>query len=137
MEKLSSKGRNSILAAAVALGALAGCSVDSYLTDPSNAQCDGRRTKADLAVNGIATFIVHGKQESDVATVRVRRSEQNASVATSGDVTGPPQQLEADGFTAPTPVGDGVQLSAFGASGAWVIDVREGSVVIQGTCAGM
>lgn len=85
----------------------------------------------------MTTFIIHGSEEGDVATVQVRRDERGASVAVSGDVTGPPQQLEADGFTPPTPVVDGAELSAFGAGGAWVIDVREDRVVIQGTCEGM
>lgn len=117
--------------------ALAGCSVDSYLTDPSNVHCDDKRTKSDLEGNGIATFIVHGKQEGDIATVKVRRNEEGASVAVTGDVTGPPQQLEEDGFTRPAPIVDGAELSAFGAGGAWIIDVREDSVVIQGSCEGM
>jgi hypothetical protein len=99
-------------------------------------QCDGTRTEVDLSGNGMATFIVHGKHKGDVATVQVRRSEKDASVRVSGDVTGPPQQLEADGFTAPTPIVKGAELSAFGAGGDWIIDVRRDSVVIQGSCDG-
>ncbi len=137
MEIFTSMRRNALVATALSAAALTGCSVDSYLTDPSNVQCDGKRTKVDLAVNGMTTFIVHGKHEGDVATVKVRRSEAGASVGVSGDVTGPPQQLETDGFTAPTPVIDGAELSTFGAGGAWVIDVREDNVVIQGSCDGM
>ena len=137
MEKIFTSKRNSVLAIALSLSALSGCSVDSYLNDPSNVQCDEKRTIADLPNNGMATFIVHGKQEGDVATIRIRRTAKLASVAVSGDVTGPPQQLEPDGFTKPTPIVDGAELSAFGAGGAWVIDARKDSVVIQGTCQGM
>ena len=129
--------RTSVAAAALSALAMAGCSVDSYLNDPSNVQCDGKRTKADLEGSGMATFIVHGKEDGDVATVKVRRSDERASVGVTGDVTGPPQQLEADGFTAPTPIVEGAELSTFGAGGAWVIDVRDDSVVIQGSCEGM
>ena len=86
----------------------------------------------------MTTFIVHGEHKGDIATVKVRRSEAGASFRVSGDVTGPPQKLEADGFTAPTPlVKGGAELSAFGAGGAWIIDVRKDSVVIQGSCNGM
>ncbi len=137
MEIFTYKRWAAIVATALSAVALTGCSRDSYLTDPSNVQCDSKPTKVDLAVNGMTTFIVHGKQESDVATVKVRRSKEGANVGVSGDVTGPPQQLEADGFTAATPVADGAELSTFGAGGAWVIDVRQDSVVIQGTCDGM
>lgn len=137
MEKLHNKRRNIFAVAALTAVALAGCSVDSYLTDPSNVHCDGNRTEVDLASNGIATFIVHGKHKGDVATVRVRRNQEGASVNVTGDVTGPPQQLEHDGYTAPTPVVNGPELTAFGAGGAWVIDVRKNSAVIQGTCDGM
>jgi len=139
VEKLTytNKRRIAVVVAALSATALASCSVDSYLTNASNVHCDGKRTKVDLAVDGLATFIVHGNDEGDVATVKVRRSEDRASVAVSGEVTGPPQQLEADGFTTPTAVVNGAELSAFGAGGVWVIDVREDSVVIQGTCDGM
>jgi hypothetical protein len=131
--------RNVLAATALSAVALGGCSIniDSYLTDPSNVQCDGRRTEADLSGDGLATFIVHGKDNDAVATVKVRRSGSDASVNVSGDITGPAQQLEADGFTAPTPIVDGSELSAFGAGGAWVIDVRKDTVVIQGDCDGM
>ncbi len=137
MERLVSRRRNVLAIAALSATALVGCSVDSYLTDPSNVQCDSKRTKTDLKGDGMATFIVHGKEKGDVATVKVRRTGEDASVGVTGDVTGPPQQLEADGFTAPTPIVDGPELSVFGAGGAWVIDVRKDSVVIQGTCDGM
>ena len=45
--------------------------------------------------------------------------------------------LEGDGYTKSTPLVDGAELSTFGAGGAWVIDARENSVVIQGTCEGL
>lgn len=137
MEILTPKRRNVLAIAALSAAALTGCSVDSYLTDASNVHCDGKRTKTDLEGNGMATFVVHGKQEGDVATVKVRRNNEGVSVGVAGDVTGPPQQLEDDGYTAPTPIVDGAELSAFGAGGAWVIDVRNDSVVIQGSCDGM
>ena len=137
MERFTNRKRNALLATALSAVALTSCSIDSYLTDPSNVQCDGKRTEVDLSGNGMATFIVHGKQKDEVATVRVRRNGNEASVGVTGDVTGPPQQLEADGFTKPTPIVNGPELSAFGAGGAWVIDVRKDMVVIQGSCDGM
>lgn len=136
MEKPRRQKRNAMVAAALSVAALTNCAIDSYMTDPSAVHCDGRRTKVDLTGNGAATFILHGKQNSQVATVKVRRNEEGASVAVSGDVTGPPQQLQPDGFTSPTPVVSGAELSTFGAGGAWVIDVRNDSVVIQGSCEG-
>ncbi len=137
MEILSHKKRDSLLVFALSAIAFSGCSIDSYLTNSADVQCDGKRTVADLSNNGLATFIVHGKQKGDLATIKVRRSEEGASVGVSGDVTDPPQQLEADGFTKPIPVVDGAELSTFGAGGAWVIDVRKDSVVILGACDGM
>ena len=136
MEKVSRR-RNAVVAAALSVAALAGCSVDSYLADPSNVHCDGKRTKTDLKNNGLATFIVHGTHEGEVATVKVRREDNQVSVAVSGDVTGPPQQLEADGYTKPTPIVNGAELSAFGAGGAWEIDVHPDNIVIQGSCSGI
>jgi len=135
MERLTSRKCNALLAVTLSATALFGCSIDSYLTDASDVQCDGRRTKSDLEGNGMATFTVHGEDNS-LATVRVRRSEEGVSVGVIGDVTGPPQQLEDDGFTAPTPIVDGAEMSTFGAGGAWVIDAHEDSVVIQGSCDG-
>lgn len=137
MERLPDRRRTAIVKAALFAVALAGCSSDGYSTDPSNVQCDGRRTMVDLEAGDTATFLVHGSQEGDVATVKVRRGEDDASVAVTGDVTGPPQQVGPDGFTPPIRIVEGAELSTFGAGGAWVIDVREDSVVIQGTCAGM
>lgn len=137
MERLRFKKHKALVVAALSATALVGCSVDSYLNDASNVQCDGKRTKTDLEGNGVATFIVHGKEDGDIATVSVRRNDERVSVSVNGDVTGPPQQLEADGYTAPTPVVDGAELTAFGAGGAWIIDARNDSVVIQGSCDGM
>lgn len=133
MERLTHIKRDFLLMAALSATAFAGCSIDSYLTDASDVQCDGKRTRTELEGNGMATFVVHGEDDA-VATVQVRRSEEGVSVGVTGDVTGPPQQLEEDGFTAPTPLVDGAELSTFGAGGAWVIDAREDSVVIQGSC---
>lgn len=137
MERLNLNNRNVLAVAALSAAVLSACSIDSYLTDPSNVQCDSKRTMTELKGDGTAIFIVHGKEKGDVATVKVRRTSKGASVGVTGEVTGPPQQLEADGFTAPTTIVDGSELSAFGAGGAWVIDVRKDSVVIQGTCDGM
>lgn len=137
MEILKPRRRNALAIFALSSVALAGCSIDIYSTDPSDVQCDGRRTKTDLEGNGMATFIVHGTEEDDIATVSVRRDEDMVSVSVSGDVTGPPQQLEEDGYTTPIPIVDGAELSAFGAGGAWVIDARDDIIVIQGSCNGM
>jgi len=74
----------------------------------------------------------------DISTITVRRESNEVSVKVEGDVTGPPQILELDGFTSPTPIVEGAELSTFGAGGAWVIDAREdNSVVIQGNCDGL
>lgn len=137
MEILHARTRNTLAIATLSATALAGCSIDSYLTDPSNIHCDSRRTISELSGDSVATFVVHGREKGDVATIKVRRTAQGASVNVSGDITGPPQQLEKDGYTAAVAVVDGPELSAFGAGGAWVIDVRQNSVVIQGSCDGM
>ena len=137
METYPYKKRTAAALAALSAVALTGCSIDSYLTDPSNVQCDGNRTRVDLVGNGMAPFVVHGKNKGDAAVVHVRRNAEGASVKVTGDVTGPPQQLAADGYTPPTPVVNGPELSAFGAGGAWVIDVQKDAVVIEGTCDGM
>jgi len=43
---------------AISAFTLTGCTVDSYLTDTSAVECDGKRTKTDLPDDGHATFIV-------------------------------------------------------------------------------
>lgn len=132
-----SRGKATGSSAALAAGALflTGCTVDG---DPSAVPCDGTRAMAEFSEDGFATFTVHGTQEDDIATVTVRRDDGGVSVRVMGDVTGPPQILEDDGFTRPTNIVDGPELSTFGAGGAWIIDVREdGTVVIQGNCDGM
>jgi hypothetical protein len=91
----------------------------------------------ELSGDGMATFVVHGTKKGDIAAIAVRRADNSVSVGVTGKITGPPQQLEADGFTAPTPIVDGPELSAFGAGGAWIIDARKDSIVIQGSCDGM
>jgi hypothetical protein len=137
MEKYNFK--HTIVASLLAAPALAACSVeiDSYHNDTLNVTCDEGRTKSDLEGDGLATFIAHGAKDQDPATITVRRENDEVSVKTEGNVTGPPQTLEEDGYTKPTPIVDGSELSTFGAGGAWVIDVREDSVVIQGSCEGM
>jgi hypothetical protein len=139
MEIFTHRSRNATAAAALSAALLTACSfsVDSYLTDASNVQCDGRRTEVDLSDDGMATFIVHGLHKR-IATVKVRRSQGNASVAVSGDVAGSPPQLsaQADGFTTPVPVVNGAELSAYAAGGSWAIDVSQANVVIQGSCDG-
>lgn len=139
MERLIPRNNNLVAVAYLSAIALSGCTVDvdSYLNDQTNVQCDGKRTKADLNGDGMATFVVHGEKEADAAIVSVRRKDDEVSVSVAGNVTGPPQQLEEDGYTAPTPIVDGTELAAFGAGAAWIIDAREDSVVIQGTCDGM
>lgn len=126
---------NTLLASALSITALLGCSIDSYLTDASDVQCDGKRTLAELEGDGMATFIVHGKDDA-VATVQVRRNAAMVSVGVVGDITGPPQRLNEDGFTIPAPIVEGAELSAFAAGAAWVIDARKDSIVIQGSCRG-
>ena len=135
MEKL--RFRSIIATNLLAVTALTGCTIDSYLNDPLGVRCDGKRTISDLAEGDIATFIVHGENEGEVASVHIRREDNEVSVKVDGDVTGPPQQLEDDGYTAPTPISDGSELATFGAGGAWVIDARDDSVVIQGSCDGI
>ncbi len=137
MEKISFY-RRAVALTALSTAALVGCTVDSYLNDTSDVQCDGKRTKTDLVVGGIATFIVHGSEAGRVATVQVKRDEQGASVKVEGDTDGAPMQtLDANGYTEPAPVVDGAELSAFGAGGAWIIDARKNEVVIWGSCDGI
>lgn len=135
--KFAPRNRNFAAIAALTATALVGCSIESYSNDTSNVQCDGKRTISPLNSNGMATFIVHGQKDNDVAIIRVRRTDEGVSVGVSGDVTGPPQRLEADGFTTPTPIVEGSELGTFGAGGAWIIDARPDGVVIQGSCNGM
>lgn len=131
------KKRSFIAANLLAVSALSSCTIDSYLTDASDVQCDGRRTLSDLKEDGQAVFVVHGENKDDIATITVRREDDQIRVGVSGDITGPPQQLESDGFTHPLPIAEGPELSTFGAGGVWLIDARKGDVVIQGSCNGM
>lgn len=139
MEKIT-RYRTAAVAAALSTTALAGCTVniESYLTDASDVQCDGKRTKADLPEGGTTVFIVHGSEAGRIATVHIKRDLQGASVKVEGDTEDAPETVLApDGYTEPVPVTEGTELSAFGAGGAWVIDVRESDVVIQGSCGGL
>lgn len=137
MEVLRYRKSTSLVAAAVSTLALSSCSVDSYHTDASAVHCDGERTKAELEDDGVATFIVHGEKDR-IATVTVRREDDFASVKVEGDIEGrPPQEIAADGFSEPVEIVSGSELSTFGGGGAWLIDVRKDSVVIQGNCDGM
>lgn len=137
MERFTPRRRTALVLAALSAVALANYSGEGYLSDPSNVQCDNKRTKTELGDDGTAAFIVHGEQEGDIATVQVKRKDNGVSVSVSGDITGPPQQLGANGYTAPTPLADGAELSAFGAGGTWTIDAQNDGVVIYGSCDGM
>ncbi len=139
MERLTPRSRNILTIAALSATALVSCSVDSYLTDPSNVHCDGKRTKTELDGDGIAEFIVHGNEDDKAANVNVRLTDDGVSVRVSGDVTGPPQQLGKDGYTEPVPAVKGPELSTFGAGGVWTVDVspKDGTVSVRGTCDGM
>ena len=123
----------------LAVSALTACAfeIDSYHTDPSDVRCDDGRTKVELDGNGRVTFMAHGEKNKDPVVITVRRENDQVSVRAEGNITGPPQAVEQDGFSSPTPLVDGAELSTFGAGGAWVIDAREESVVIEGTCEGM
>ena len=137
MEKLT-RYRTAAVAATLSAAALTGCTIDSYLTDASDVQCDGKRTKADLPEGGTTVFIVHGSEAGRIATMHIKRDQQGASVKVEGDSEGALEvALAPDGYTEPVPVTEGTELSAFGAGGAWVIDVRETDVVIQGSCGGL
>ena len=50
--------------AALTATALSGCTVESYLADNSNVQCDGNHTEVPLNGNGNVTFIVRGKNKN-------------------------------------------------------------------------
>ena len=136
MEILRS-GRTALALIGLSTAALAGCSIESYHNDASDVHCNGERTIANLGDSGMASFIVHGERDGEVATVKVRRIDDEVSVSVSGEPTGPPQLVEEDGFTTPTPIVEGPELNAFAAGGAWIIDVRESSAVIQGSCDGL
>lgn len=137
MERLSK--RSVIAANLLALSALNACSggIDSYHTDPSDVHCDDGRTKVDLIGDGSTKFIVHGEKDTGPAVITIRRRDNQVSVKSEGNVTGPPQTVDAHGYTPPAPIEEGAELAAFGANAAWIIDVQEESVVIQGSCEGM
>lgn len=117
--------------------ALLGCSIESYLTNTSAVKCDGKTTIDDLPVDGVATFIVHGRNDGETGIVQVRRNADGVSVKAESDIDGPPQQLMSDGFTPPVPIMEGSELTTFAAGGAWILDARDDSVIIQGTCDGL
>lgn len=139
-EILSKRGLGLVTSLAIGALVLEGCSftVDSYLTDPSNVKCDGKRTKTDLNGDGMASFVVHGKHTGELAIVKVRRAYDKASLSVVNDTANSPaQQYDKDGFSTPTSVVDGSELSVIAGGGAWVIDVRKDSVIIQGSCDGL
>lgn len=115
-----------VVATTMAALALPGCrvSIDSYLTDASGVQCDGRRTITDLRVGGVALFVVHGIDRGEEATVEVSRADTTVSVAVDDKPAGLPRPY----------VADGAELHVNAADGTWLIDVREDTVVIQGSC---
>ena len=113
-----------------------GCTIDSYLNDPTDVQCDGRRTLSELSGDGVATFIVHGKGKNN-GVITVRKEDGAVSLHADGIMSGPAAELDEDGYTIPVALRNGPELSAFVAGGAWIIDVRNKSVVIQGSCDGI
>ena len=135
MEKIISYKRRIFTGATLAL-LVAGCTIDSYNNDTTNVRCDEGRTKTELVKNGFASFFVHDQKYSE-AVVKVRRNEQGVSVAVEGDITGPPQEFEEDGFTKPIPFADPTSLNVFAANGNWIINVTDNSAVISGTCQGI
>lgn len=137
MEILNNKRRNALTAVTLSALALAGCSGDKSLTDPSDVHCDNNRTQVSFEDQGITSFTVHGAEDDTVAVIEVRRQSNTVSTRVTGDVTGPPQQLEVDGFTKPTSIVDGPELSVFGVGGAWILDASQDSLSIQGSCDGL
>lgn len=149
MEKFPKRRINKYIAAAMSAIALTSCASGGesaeppvYLNDPTNVRCDGLETRTFMPVDGTSMFIVHGDQDqpsypADITVVKVRREDGMASVGVVGNVTGPPQVLEANGMTTPTEVIDGPELVTFGAKGVWTIDVSRDDVIISGSCDGL
>lgn len=143
MREFPSRNRNRLVDVAIsviALGgavALGGCSIDSYSNDAADVQCDGKRTMADLTAGGTTAFIVHGDDEGEVATLRLRRDETHASVAIAGQLADPLERLDEDGFNPPVSIVEGPELDVLAAGGAWIIDIRDRSAVIEGSCDGL
>ena len=126
------------LAALITAGTLSitGCSIDSYLNDQGDVQCDGKRTKADFEDDlDSVSFVVH--EDDDVAyDVKISRSEPGYNMVVSLPAS---ESGAGDGFIEDsTPSGKGNPDFSFVTDGAtWVVDVRpdEPSVVVSGNCS--
>lgn len=122
--------------AALLLGSalLSGCVIDSYLTDASAVECDGKRTKADFdeGVESVS-FIIHPPEEKHKVTVAREDDQYYVSVEPLGEISD-------DSFkTTDMPLKNGPNnpdFSFLAGKGAWMVDVRpdEPSVVISGNC---
>jgi hypothetical protein len=129
------RGKTLLATAVLSTAALAGCSmeVDSYLNNPAGVECDGNRTKVDLVGDGTVTFIVHGKEQEDVAAIQIRRKDNSVSERVNNDLM-QPEQPATEGYSESTPVVNGPELYALAAKVGWVINVNKDSVIIQGSC---
>lgn len=130
-----------VAAAAMGTALLEGCTIGIDTTSTETVHCDGTRTIAKLDNGDETAFTVQGKAKEDIATIYVKRFDDLVAVKVSGDVTGPLQELDTDGYTepidAPTDKSDDTHLNAFGAGGAWFLDVGQDTVAIEGTCFGL
>jgi hypothetical protein len=136
MERPHLQKLNPYLTCFLSTVALTGCNINDLEATPE-VQCDGKEVTADFSNQDRATFVVHGKNRGDVAAVQVLKSSAGVSVAVEGTIIEPPHELEMDDFTEPVPLMEGSEVSTFAAGEVWVIDAREDTVVVQGTCDGM
>lgn len=125
------------LAASAAIGmlALGGCTIDSYLNDSNNVQCDGLRTKEHFS-DGLrrVSFLIH--QENDVVSkINVYREGDFYDIDTV-----PLKNVNSDEITLLSDSDNsGKSNPDFTISigkAIWSVDVRmyEPAVVIQGNC---
>jgi hypothetical protein len=122
--------------ALVASGALLtpSCSIDSYNNDTTAVQCDDGRTIADLNPNGgVAIFTVHNL-ESDLATIAVRRNQDEVFIRTYDQFVDGEVRGGDENFGEPIPYVEGTEGFVVALGVPWQIDVREEDVVISGAC---
>lgn len=133
------KKRRLFVPALTASVALSSCvAIDSYLTDTTDVQCDGRRTISDLSGDGNAIFVVHGKDPGDQAVITVNRQDDMIRVIAENDTSASQKEPKGEEtFTDPVPLGDGPEAFIAAGGGIWTLDARVDTVVIKGTCDGI
>lgn len=136
MNRFESRGgRRKFVAPAVALGVglllVESCTIDSYLTDTTAVQCDGKRTMGEFNDQASRVeFLVHQKHEPSLSVMVTEESpaQYDFSVKPSTDVQ-QAGRLTVDGSAS-------TDMSFTYHGGTWSIDVRpkDQTVVISGNC---